>query len=169
MRFRDPEKSGSGPGWESRSGWEWAVTANSGARRLVVAAGASGGEGPPGLELELEVVVAAAVAATSDASAWDSAGWNVSASFSRSCLVSGGDFRFALSTRCFSLTSGACRVLTSDMDRFRPSPSGSVLYPAHSSLFCLHVSQVGRSPEQAVLRLRQVKHAAPMRRLVEKR
>ena len=38
-------------------------------------------------------------------------------------------------------------------------------YPAQSSLFCLHVSQKGRSPEQAVLRLRHVKQAAPMRRL----
>lgn len=50
-------------------------------------------------------------------------------------------------------------------DRISRRDSEFEVYPPQSILFCLHVSQLGRSPEHAVFRLRHVIHAAPMRRL----
>jgi hypothetical protein len=62
-----------------------------------------------------------------------------------------GGLSFVLRSPAFGadrLDSAVTRVVFSDSVRFPVLAAASLEYPAQSSLFCLHVSQNGRSPEQ---------------------
>lgn len=65
---------------------------------------------------------------------------------------------------CVELRRASISALA-ELARFCAATDPGSLYPEHSSLFCLHVSHAGRSPEQAVFLFRHVKHAAPILRL----